>query len=88
MAWFNVTGGVFIVIFVGIGLACVTLALEYWWYRSRKPNIAPVPPSHRQLLTKTHLSSKLHDEILKGLPADYAGLQNRRLLQPFGTRYN
>ncbi|KAG8222734.1 Ionotropic receptor 25a [Ladona fulva] len=29
-------GGVFIVIFVGIGLACVTLAFEYWWYRRKK----------------------------------------------------
>lgn len=29
-------GGVFIVIFVGIGLACVTLAFEYYWYKYRK----------------------------------------------------
>ncbi|XP_069687672.1 ionotropic receptor 25a isoform X2 [Periplaneta americana] len=29
-------GGVFIVIFVGIGLACITLAFEYWWYRFKK----------------------------------------------------
>lgn len=29
-------GGVFIVIFVGIGLACVTLAFEYFYY-SRRP---------------------------------------------------
>ncbi|CAH0399704.1 unnamed protein product [Chilo suppressalis] len=29
-------GGVFIVIFMGIGLACVTLGVEYWWYKIRK----------------------------------------------------
>ena len=29
-------GGVFIVIFVGIGMACVTLVFEYWWYKYRK----------------------------------------------------
>lgn len=29
-------GGVFIVIFVGIGLACVTLIFEYWYYKFRK----------------------------------------------------
>ncbi|KAK7085043.1 hypothetical protein SK128_002474 [Halocaridina rubra] len=29
-------GGVFIVIFVGIGLACITLAFEYWYYKHRK----------------------------------------------------
>ncbi|CAB3227099.1 unnamed protein product [Arctia plantaginis] len=29
-------GGVFIVIFMGIGLACVTLGVEYWWYKWKK----------------------------------------------------
>lgn len=29
-------GGVFIVIFVGIGLACMTLVFEYWYYKYRK----------------------------------------------------
>lgn len=29
-------GGVFIVIFVGIGMACVTLAFEFWYYKFRK----------------------------------------------------
>ncbi|KAI5740635.1 hypothetical protein M8J76_005732 [Diaphorina citri] len=32
-------GGVFIVIFVGIALACVTLAFEYWWYKYRNPQL-------------------------------------------------
>jgi len=37
----DVTGGVFIVIFVGIGLACITLAFEYWWYKYKKnPQVA------------------------------------------------
>lgn len=37
-------GGVFIVIFVGIGMACVTLIFEYWWYKYRKatPKITDV----------------------------------------------
>lgn len=29
-------GGVFIVIFVGIGMACLTLIFEYYWYKYRK----------------------------------------------------
>lgn len=29
-------GGVFIVIFVGIGMACITLAFEFWYYKIRK----------------------------------------------------
>ncbi|KAI8125865.1 Ionotropic receptor 25a [Lucilia cuprina] len=36
-------GGVFIVIFVGIGMACITLVFEYWWYKYRKnPRIIDV----------------------------------------------
>lgn len=29
-------GGVFIVIFVGIGMACITLVFEFWYYKLRK----------------------------------------------------
>ncbi|KPJ12748.1 Calcium-independent phospholipase A2-gamma [Papilio machaon] len=36
-------GGVFIVIFLGIALACATLAAEYWWYKwRRRPTISDV----------------------------------------------
>lgn len=40
-------GGVFIVIFVGIGMACITLVFEYWWYKYRKatPKIFDVAES-------------------------------------------
>ena len=37
-------------IFVGIGLACITLGFEYWWYKYRKGSKviavheAPKPP--------------------------------------------
>ena len=33
---FIITGGVFIVIFVGIGLAIVTLVFEYVYYKDKK----------------------------------------------------
>ncbi|XP_012259587.2 ionotropic receptor 25a-like [Athalia rosae] len=47
-------GGVFIVIFVGIGLACMTLAFEYWWYRYRPKanNVNNVPNSKTVHSTK------------------------------------
>lgn len=40
-------GGVFIVILVGIVLACITLVFEYWWYKLRKvtPQITNVTES-------------------------------------------
>ncbi|KAJ1526273.1 hypothetical protein ONE63_009427 [Megalurothrips usitatus] len=39
-------GGVFIVIFVGIGLACVTLAFEYYWYKyKRNPRVTDLAGS-------------------------------------------
>ncbi|CAN7937960.1 unnamed protein product, partial [Ixodes hexagonus] len=31
-------GGVFIVIFIGVVMACITLAIEYCYYKNRKPN--------------------------------------------------
>ena len=40
--FFNLTkyvGGVFIVIFVGIGLAIITLGFEYWYYKYKKPSM-------------------------------------------------
>lgn len=46
-------GGVFIVIFVGIGLACITLAFEYWWYKYRKGSrIVDVKPMQNEKVTK------------------------------------
>lgn len=46
-------GGVFIVIFVGIGMACVTLVFEYWWYKYRKAtpkitNVTESPPNSEE----------------------------------------
>ena len=34
-------GGVFLVIFIGIGLGLITLAFEYYWYRWRPQRSAP-----------------------------------------------
>ncbi|XP_076372060.1 ionotropic receptor 25a isoform X2 [Tachypleus tridentatus] len=31
-------GGVFIVIFIGVVLACITLAIEYWYYKQKRMN--------------------------------------------------
>lgn len=44
-------GGVFIVIFVGIGMACITLVFEYWWYKYRKttPRITTVAESTNRM---------------------------------------
>lgn len=46
-------GGVFIVIFVGIGMACVTLVFEYWWYKYRKStpkitNVSEIPSNNTE----------------------------------------
>lgn len=44
-------GGVFIVIFVGIGMACITLIVEYWWYKFRKQpkviDVSEAPTGHK-----------------------------------------
>ncbi len=45
-------GGVFIVIFVGIGLAIITLIFEYWYYKYRKPSMAVDSAQDRKLQVK------------------------------------
>jgi len=37
-------GGVFIVIFVGIGMACITLLFEFWYYKFRKSPKSIIDP--------------------------------------------
>ncbi|KAF7998303.1 hypothetical protein HCN44_009701 [Aphidius gifuensis] len=69
-------GGVFIVIFVGIGMACVTLGLEYWWYRCyigknrRNKSIERKrlpPPS--QIIKPMRFESKKNKLLFKAAPS-------------------
>ncbi|XP_043206928.1 ionotropic receptor 25a-like [Amphibalanus amphitrite] len=43
-------GGVFIVIFVGIALACITLLGEYWYYKYWKPSRTTSPTQNPKIL--------------------------------------
>lgn len=45
-------GGVFIVIFVGIGLAIVTLIIEYWYYKYKKPAMRVDSASDKKMQVK------------------------------------
>lgn len=59
-------GGVFIVIFVGIGLACITLAFEYWWYKYRKGvrviDIRRNSDSHKTAFAKRNQAAESKDK--------------------------
>ena len=61
----RVLGGVFIVIFVGIGLAIVTLVIEYWYYKHKKPNSRVDSSSKKmevkQALKNTNFSKKEYE---------------------------
>lgn len=46
-------GGVFIVIFVGIGMACITLMFEYWWYKYRKATPKIIDVAEEKKVDKT-----------------------------------
>ncbi|XP_043640733.1 ionotropic receptor 25a [Drosophila teissieri] len=60
-------GGVFIVIFVGIGMACITLVFEYWWYRYRKnPRIIDVAEANADRSNATDHPGKLADGVILG----------------------
>ncbi|KAI8421538.1 hypothetical protein MSG28_009573 [Choristoneura fumiferana] len=56
-------GGVFIVIFMGIGLACITLGVEYWWYKWRKRplvgDVTQVEPSKTTRNNADHGTAKI-----------------------------
>lgn len=58
-------GGVFIVIFVGIVLACITLVFEYWWYKYRK-----VTPRITNVIESVENSEKM-------MRKDQGAFQNR-----------
>lgn len=66
-------GGVFIVIFVGIGMACVTLVFEYWWYKYRKgtPKVTHVTESMEPLEHTEHTEKK-----------EMGFMRNRDILEP------
>lgn len=74
-------GGVFIVIFVGIGMACITLIFEYWFYKYRKaPKIIDVSEA---IPSKSDSSSKLKDTIERHFMKD--SLQKSTTLRPRNT---
>lgn len=57
-------GGVFIVIFVGIAMACVTLIFEYWWYRYRKnPQIGDLNAGDAGLQNATNAANAFLDRF-------------------------
>lgn len=63
-------GGVFIVIFVGIGMACLTLVFEYWWYKYRKNTkivqVAEAPQSTIGAM-KQHLNEPTNVKMAGGM---------------------
>ncbi|XP_046977759.1 ionotropic receptor 25a [Vanessa cardui] len=57
-------GGVFIVIFMGIGLACVTLGVEYWWYKWRKrPTVGDVTQVEPAKAVRNKVGFKQQGEV-------------------------
>lgn len=41
-------GGVFIVIFIGVVLACITLVIEYWYFKGKKDTVVTVDEKHKR----------------------------------------
>lgn len=54
-------GGVFIVIFVGIGMAFITLLFEYYWYKYRKNPSNVIEVAEANQPKKQHDAFAIHD---------------------------
>lgn len=55
-------GGVFIVIFIGIGMGCLTLIFEYWWYRHRKNSVKIIDVAETIIPDEVNEGSSVHDD--------------------------
>lgn len=71
-------GGVFIVIFVGIGLACFTLAFEYWWYKYKKSSKVANTMNPKQMVMG-------RGEFTYPVISNYenSGMRSRNIIQGF-----
>ncbi|XP_037068272.1 ionotropic receptor 25a-like isoform X1 [Pollicipes pollicipes] len=64
-------GGVFIVIFVGIALACITLLGEYWYYKYWKPSRVTSPQNPKILAVRPDPAAKTNfNTEYKSRPGD------------------
>ncbi|KAF7490853.1 Glutamate receptor 2 [Sarcoptes scabiei] len=43
----NNIGGVFIVIFIGVILACITLVIEYWYFKKKESNVVTISDKNK-----------------------------------------
>lgn len=74
-------GGVFIVIFVGIGLACITLAFEYWFYKyKQKPRMQMFT---RKVSSQKGVLEKIHPTSLADFTNFKAKNNNSRLNEAY-----
>jgi len=72
-------GGVFLVIFVGIVFACLTLAFEYWYYRHR----AKVNDLHQATPPKTKMMKMIKPIRFNLHPAPAHGFQSSQFRSRF-----
>lgn len=75
-------GGVFIVIFVGIGLACITLAFEYWWYKYRRPTLISDVDKVSSKQGQTHHKAMVDHKLL----AEYPAFRSRNTFLGYNSR--
>lgn len=74
-------GGVFIVIFVGIGLACMTLVFEYWYYKYRKNSKILIVNNNQQRIGFKSIETVKQDYTSDMIP------QNNIKNSQFSERY-
>ncbi|XP_050546759.1 ionotropic receptor 25a [Daktulosphaira vitifoliae] len=72
-------GGVFIVIFVGIGLACLMLAFEYWWYKYKNnPKVSNTMNTKHMVINRNEMAYPVIPNF-----NDMSGIRSRGFMQEF-----
>lgn len=71
-------GGVFIVIFIGVILACITLVIEYWYFKKKESKVITINEGKK--------SKHFGNSAVPDLSADFNINQERMMRQLRSTR--
>lgn len=80
----NNIGGVFIVIFIGVILACITLVIEYWYFKKKESKVITVEPNKKHF---NHPENKFSTDFIHNQERMLRQLRTNRNFNSFINHY-